>query len=370
MRKRVYLDYQATTPLDPQVLTAMRPYWMERFGNPHSQGHPFGWEARDAVEAARSRVADLIGADDEEVFFLSGATESCNLALRGVALGPTQERRQIITLATEHAAVFETAHSLEGMGYDLVTLAVGSDGLLDLGKLESALNERTLLVSAMLVNNEIGVIQPLREISGLCRQVGALLHTDATQAAGRVGIDVDELGVDLLSLSAHKVYGPNGVGALYVRNSPTLRLQPILTGGSQERGLRPGTVATPLIVGFGTACAVARAQLARDTRRLSQMTHQFLARLQGDFPGLRTFGHMDTACPRKPLCWHSRYLGRTDSPSGVRARRHLHRCRLRHGIAKTFACPRSARPPARGCRHRGPNKPGTVHHDGRGRLRW
>lgn len=297
MTKRIYLDYQATTPLDPQVFAAMQPHWMESFGNPHSEGHPFGWEAREAVEVARSRVADFIGADDGEIVFVSGATESCNLALRGAASGSRGARREIITLATEHAAVLDTAHSLHELGFDVTILPVRPNGLLDLAVLESALNERTLLVSAMLVNNEIGVVQPLANISRLCRTVGAMLHSDATQAAGRIDIDVDQLGVDLLSLSAHKVYGPNGVGALYVRERPDLRLEPVLTGGRQERGLRPGTVPTPLVAGFGEACAIAARQLDGDTDRLSDMAGQLLAALQTDLPNLRTFGDLERRAP-------------------------------------------------------------------------
>ena len=297
MTKRIYLDYQATTPLDPQVFAAMQPHWMESFGNPHSEGHPFGWEAREAVEVARSRVADFIGADDGEIVFVSGATESCNLALRGAASGSRGARREIITLATEHAAVLDTAHSLHELGFDVTILPVRPNGLLDLAVLESALSERTLLVSAMLVNNEIGVVQPLANISRLCRTVGAMLHSDATQAAGRIDIDVDQLGVDLLSLSAHKVYGPNGVGALYVRERPDLRLEPVLTGGRQERGLRPGTVPTPLVAGFGEACAIAARQLDGDTDRLSDMAGQLLAALQTDLPNLRTFGDLERRAP-------------------------------------------------------------------------
>ena len=294
MHKPIYLDYQATTPVDPRVLSAMQPYWMENFGNPHSEGHSFGWEARNAVESARSWVADFIGADDDEIVFVSGATESCNIALRGAVMGAGEERRQVITLATEHSAVLETAHSL---GDDTVTLPVRGDGLLDLHDLESALNERTLLVSVMLVNNEIGVVQPLREISALCRRVGAVVHTDATQAAGRINIDVDELGVDLLSLSGHKTYGPNGVGALYVRNRPGLRIEPLLTGGSQERGIRPGTVPVPLVVGLGKACAIANHQLERDAQRIGNLGRRLLAELKNDFPSLRTFGSMERRAP-------------------------------------------------------------------------
>ncbi len=297
MKKLVYLDYQATTPVDPYVFAAMQPYWMENFGNPHSEGHPFGWEAREAVELARSRVADFIGADDDEIVFVSGATESCNLALRGVAMSERQERRQIITLTTEHVAVLETVQWLGNHGFDVVALPVKSDGLLDLRELESTLNENTLLVSVMLVNNEIGVIQPLREISAICREVGAIFHTDATQAAGRIKIDVDELGVDLLSLSGHKVYGPNGIGALYVRNRPGMRIAPLLTGGSQERGIRPGTVASPLVVGLGKACAIAHHQLEHDVKRLEAMGCRLLAELKRDFPNLRTFGNMEQRVP-------------------------------------------------------------------------
>lgn len=297
MKKPVYLDYQATTPVDPQVLSAMQPCWMESFGNPHSEGHPFGWEAREGVERARGQVADFIGADDDEIVFVSGATESCNLALRGVAMSAPEERHEIVTLTTEHPAVLETAHWLGEHGFDVVTLPVKPDGLLDLGKLESVLSERTLLVSAMLVNNEIGVVQPLREISALCRKAGAFVHTDATQAAGRIGIDVDELGVDLLSLSGHKIYGPNGVGALYVRNRPGLRLEPLLTGGSQERGLRPGTVAAPLVVGLGAACAIAHRQLERDAQRLKEMGRRLLAELKKDFPNMRVFGNVERRAP-------------------------------------------------------------------------
>ena len=296
--KPIYLDYQATTPVDPRVLEAMEPYWNSEFGNPHSEGHQFGWNARRAVERARAQVADLIGADDDEIVFLSGATESCNLALRGLVTSPSaSQRKQIITLATEHPAVIETAHSLEKQGLAVEILPVKQDGLLDLGKLESALSEQTLLVSCMLANNEIGVIQPLEQISALCHSAGAFIHTDATQAAGRITIDVNQLGVDLLSMSGHKIYGPNGVGILYIRNRQDLTLQPILTGGSQEQGLRPGTVPVPLVVGMGEACAVVGAQLQDDAARFARLGRKLLTELKEEFPQMITFGAMKDRIP-------------------------------------------------------------------------
>ena len=296
--KPIYLDYQATTPVDPRVLETMEPYWSTEFGNPHSEGHQFGWNARRAVERARSQVADLIGGDDDEIVFVSGATESCNLALRGLAnSGPRGQRQQVITLATEHPAVLETARRLGDQGLAVEVLPVEPDGLLDLDRLASALSDQTLLVSCMLVNNEIGVIQPLEQISTLCHADGAFVHTDATQAAGRIKVDVDQLGVDLLSLSGHKIYGPNGVGILYIRKRPDLTLEPILTGGSQERGIRPGTVAVPLVVGMGEACAIVYAQLENDAKRMADLGQKLLAELTEECPKLMTFGTMLARIP-------------------------------------------------------------------------
>ena len=289
MSRPIYLDYQATTPLDPRVARTMQPYWSDVFGNPHSDGHTFGWEARQAVNSARSQVADLIGADDDEIVFVSGATESCNLAILGMA-GVAKSRRHIVTVATEHPAVLETVKSLSCRGFDIDVLPVDGHGLLDLRALENVLTEKTLLVSVMLANNEIGVIQPIREISTLCRSVGASVHTDATQAIGRIDVDVNALDVDLLSLSAHKFYGPNGVGALYVRSSAA-ELIPILRGGTQERGLRPGTLPTPLIVGLGAACEIAGGEWQADARRLCAMTDGLRSYLIGLFPNMRMFGH-------------------------------------------------------------------------------
>ena len=274
----------------------MEPHWAESFGNPHSEGHRFGWEAREAVEFARSQVAVLIGADDNEVIFVSGATESCNLALRGIATA-SDNRRQIITLATEHPAVLETVQWLGCRGFNVEVLPVMEDGLIDLSMLENALSDQTLLVSVMLVNNEIGVIQPLSEISDLCRAAGAIVHTDATQAIGRIDVDVDELGVDLLSLSGHKIYGPNGVGALYIRSRPGLNIESLLTGGSQERGLRPGTVATPLVVGLGEACEIANAEWHTDAQRMYKLTAHLLSEISEYSPNMRVFGHAERRIP-------------------------------------------------------------------------
>ncbi len=286
----VYLDYQATTPMDPEVREAMCPYLAEEFGNPHSHGHRFGWNASQAVRLGRAQVASLLNADDDEIVFTSGATESCNLALRGVANRKRNGgRNRIVTLATEHAAVLETVRDLGSDGHEIAILPVGKDGLADLGRLESVLDERTLIVSVMAVNNEIGVLQPIPEIAELCHACGALFHTDATQAAGRLTIDVDEWGVDLLSISSHKVYGPKGVGALYVRSGVELR--PVITGGSQERSRRGGTVPTALIAGFGRACEVALVRQEEDRARIASLTKRLYNELRAVRPDLRLFGH-------------------------------------------------------------------------------
>lgn len=293
----IYMDYQATTPLDPRVHEAMAPYWSECFGNPHSQGHRFGWEARQAVELARGQVADLIGADDDEIVFVSGATESCNLAIRGVAGASSGKRRQIVTVATEHPAVLETVQALGCNGFSVDVLPVMGNGILDVSCFEEVLSERTLLVSVMLANNEIGVIQPIQEIAAACRAVGAILHTDATQALSRIHVDVDTLNVDLLSLSGHKVYGPNGVGALYVRKRSDLKLTPLFAGGSQERGLRPGTLAAPLVVGLGAACDIAAREWTEEAKRIRCLTDDLREQIIDNFPQLRVFGDIDQRIP-------------------------------------------------------------------------
>jgi len=296
-----YLDMQATTPLDPRVLDAMMPFQTGMFGNPHSRTHAYGWEAEQVVEKARAQVAALIGADAKEIIFTSGATESNNIAIKGVARfyrkkrGPTH----VITTATEHKCVLDSCRWLEmeggagagagaagaagaagkgGPGPFVVTyLPVGTDGLVDLKALEAAFRPgETVLVSVMGVNNEIGVTQPLAEIGALCRKHGAFFHSDAAQMAGKVPIDVDALNVDLMSLSAHKIYGPKGVGALYVRRRPRVRLEALMSGGGQERGLRSGTLPHPLIAGMGAACEVARTEMAADTAWVQRLSARLL----------------------------------------------------------------------------------------------
>ncbi len=294
-QRPAYLDNQATTPIDPRVRDAMLPFFGDRFGNPHSSDHVYGWEVSDAVSIARAQVAQFIGADDDEIIFTSGATESCNLALRGIAKASDGSRNKIITLATEHPAVLETVQELGRTGFEAVILPVGSDGLLDLTDLQRVLDTRTLFVSIMAANNEIGVLQPLADIAGLCRSMGALFHTDATQAAGRIGIDVNAWNVDLLSLSAHKVYGPKGVGSLFARAG--VRLEPIVTGGGQERGLRPGTVPASLAVGFGEACRIALEQWREDACRMAALTMRFRKGLQDAGSRVRFFGHLQQRLP-------------------------------------------------------------------------
>lgn len=273
----IYLDYQATTPLDPAVREAMLPYLDERFGNPHSP-HRYGWEAEAGVEAARAQVAALLAAPPETIVFTSGATEATNLALKGALTAPGQTRRRIVTVATEHSCVLDTARYLESLGAPLTVLGVDADGLIRLDELVAALDEDVALVSMMLVNNEIGVVQPIAEIAARAKRVGALMHCDAAQAFGKLSCKVDELGVDLLSLSAHKIYGPKGMGALYVR--PGVKLAPLLHGGGQEGGgLRSGTLAPALCAGFGMAAARAGERMVADAAQARALWDQALAML-------------------------------------------------------------------------------------------
>ncbi|MDP6952098.1 MAG: aminotransferase class V-fold PLP-dependent enzyme, partial [Alphaproteobacteria bacterium] len=264
MKLPVYLDNQSTTPTDPRVVEEMLPFFTEKFGNPHSRSHAYGWEAEEAVETARGEVASIIGADAKEVVFTSGATESNNLAIKGVARFYQDRKRHIITVQTEHKCVIDSCRALEQEGFDVTYLPVGADGLLDLDLLANAIRDDTVLVSVMGVNNEIGVIQPLAEIGALCRERGVFFHSDCAQAVGKIPLDVNEMKIDLLSISGHKIYGPMGIGALYVRRRPRVRLRALMSGGGQERGMRSGTLPAPLCVGLGAACRIAEAEMAAE----------------------------------------------------------------------------------------------------------
>ncbi|MDN3565789.1 cysteine desulfurase family protein [Paeniroseomonas aquatica] len=292
----VYLDNHATTPVDPRVLAAMRPWWEENFANPHSVEHAMGRAAEEAVEAARAEVAGLIGAEAREVILTSGATEANNLAIKGAArfaAAQGSDRRRIVTLATEHKCVLESVRDLAAEGFEPVVLPVRPDGLADLDLLRKALDDRTLLVSVMAVNNEIGVVQDLEAIGAIAKAAGALFHTDAAQAAGRIPLDVEEIQADLLSLSGHKIYGPKGIGALYVRRRPRVRLSPLFSGGGQERGFRSGTLAAPLVVGLGEAARVAATELMLDGGRIAGQRDRFLAALRAEVPEVRVNGSLD-----------------------------------------------------------------------------
>lgn len=260
----IYLDSQATTPTDPRVLDAMLPYLTGQYGNPHSRTHAYGWETDKATEQARQYVADLIGADAKEIVFTSGATESNNMSIKGVArfFGRSGKKKHIITSQTEHKCVLDSCRHLQDEGFEVTYLPVKNSGLIDLKELEAAMRPDTALVSIMTVNNEIGVIQPMEEIGALCRSRKIYFHTDAAQAVGKIPVDVNKMNIDLMSLSGHKIYGPNGIGACYVRRRPRVRLDPIISGGGQERGLRSGTLAPHLVVGFGEACRIAKAEMA------------------------------------------------------------------------------------------------------------
>ncbi|GAB4377577.1 MAG: IscS subfamily cysteine desulfurase [Kiloniellaceae bacterium] len=289
----IYLDNQATTPTDPRVVEAMLPFFTERFGNPHSSAHAFGWDAEEAVERARGQLAALIGAEPREVIFTSGATESNNLAIKGAARFHRDRRPHVVTLATEHKCVLESARALEREGHRVDILPVRPDGLVDLERLAETVTEETAVVSVMAVNNEIGVIQPLAEIAAICRDKGAYFHCDAAQAVGKIALDVVALGIDLLSVSGHKFYGPKGIGALYVRRRPRVRLEPLIDGGGQERGLRSGTLPTPLCVGLGRAAEIAAAEMAAENARISALKARLLEGITGRLSGVALNGHAE-----------------------------------------------------------------------------
>ena len=293
----IYLDYQATTPTDPRVVDAMMPYFTEKFGNPHSRSHQFGWEAEDAVEEARGRIASLIGANPKEIIFTSGATESNNLALKGVARFYKEKKDHIITCVTEHKCVLDTARYLEQEGFSVTYLPVEKNGLLDLDLMAAAITEKTAIVSIMAVHNEIGVIQPIAEIGAICRERGVFFHTDAAQAVGKIPLDVEEMKIDLMSISGHKIYGPMGIGALFVRRRPRVRLKAMIDGGGQERGMRSGTLPTPLCVGLGEACAIAEKEMGAEAERLHMLRDRFYKAIMERLPEVYLNGDLEKRIP-------------------------------------------------------------------------
>ncbi len=280
MKIPIYMDYHSTTPVDPRVLEAMRPYFCEEFGNAASKSHAFGWRAEEAVERARAQVAALIGASPKEVVWTSGATESDNLAVKGAARFYQSKGRHLVTTRIEHKAVLDSCHALEREGWEVTFLDVGRDGVLDPEAVRRAIRPDTVLVSVMHANNEVGTVQPVEAIGAITREKGVLFHTDAVQSAGRIPFDVERANADLVSLSAHKIYGPKGVGALYVRRKPRVRLTPIIDGGGHERGYRSGTLNVPGIVGFGAAAEIARAEMPAEAERLLRLRERLRAGIQ------------------------------------------------------------------------------------------
>nr|XP_039260082.1 cysteine desulfurase, mitochondrial-like isoform X1 [Styela clava] len=276
----VYLDVQATAPMDPRVLDSMLPYFVSYYGNPHSRTHAYGWQAEDAVEDARKQVASLINADPREIIFTSGATECNNIAVKGVGRFYKSKKRHIITTQIEHKCVLDSCRSMESEGIEVTYLPVQENGIIDLNVLESSFRPDTSLVSVIMVNNEIGVRQPVEEIGNMCRERKVFFHTDAAQAVGKIPIDVNEMKIDLMSISGHKIYGPKGVGGLFLRRRPRVRVEPLQSGGGQERGVRSGTVPTPLIIGFGTACALCQEEMEYDHERISYLSHRLESRIR------------------------------------------------------------------------------------------
>ncbi len=298
MKLPIYFDNHATTRVDPRVVTAMLPYFTEHYGNAASRNHEFGWEAEQAVDKARKQIADLIGATSKEIIFTSGATESNNLAIKGVAEMYAEKGNHIITEVTEHKAVLDTCKKLEKNGFRITYLPVMGDGLIDLEMLKEAITDKTILVSIMYANNELGVIQPIREIGKICRERGVLFHTDGVQAVGKVPVNVNADNIDLLSLSAHKMYGPKGVGALYVRRKgPRVQITAQIDGGGHERGMRSGTLNVPGIVGLGEACELCNKEMAEETVRLSALRDRLRAKLEAGLDEVFINGSMEHRLP-------------------------------------------------------------------------
>ena len=292
----IYMDYGATTPVDQRVVDAMIPWLREHFGNPASRSHAWGWEAEAAVEKAREQVASLVGADPREIVWTSGATESINLALKGAAQFYKTRGKHLITLKTEHKAVLDTMRELERQGFEVTYLDVQEDGLVDLAKLQAALRSDTILVSVLFVNNEIGVIQDIETIGKMCRERGIIFHVDAAQATGKVDIDLSKLPVDLMSLASHKTYGPKGIGALYVRRKPRVRIEAQMHGGGHERGMRSGTLATHQIVGMGEAYAIAKAEMGVERERIRMLSQRLINGLK-DIEQTFLNGHAERRVP-------------------------------------------------------------------------
>jgi cysteine desulfurase len=298
MKLPIYMDNHATTATDPRVFEAMRPYFTEVFGNAASRNHSFGWQGEEAVEKARKQVADLIGATAKEIVFTSGATESNNLALKGVAEMYAEKGNHIITAATEHKAILDTCKRLEKEGVRVTYLPVQTNGLIDLDQLRAAITDKTILVSIMYANNEIGVVQDIREIGRIAKEKGVLVHTDGTQAAGKIPVDVIKDNIDIMSISAHKMYGPKGVGALYVRRrNPRVQLTAQMDGGGHERGMRSGTLNVTGIVGLGEACALCKAEMAEEYKRLSYLRDKLKDRLLASLDEVYINGTMESRLP-------------------------------------------------------------------------
>jgi cysteine desulfurase len=298
MKLPIYMDYHATTPMDPRVFEAMKPYFLQTFGNAASRNHSFGWEAEEAVEKSRKQIASLIGATAKEIVFTSGATESNNLALKGVAEMYAEKGNHIITAATEHKAILDTCKRLEKHGVRVTYLPLQTNGLVDLEQLQAAITDKTILISIMYANNEIGVIQPIAELGKIAKSKGVLLHTDATQAVGKVPVNVIKDNIDLMSMSGHKMYGPKGVGALYVRRkSPRVQITAQMDGGGHERGMRSGTLNVPGIVGLGEACALCQAEMPEESKRMAFLRDKLMHKLQSELDETYINGTMEYRLP-------------------------------------------------------------------------
>ncbi|CAK1603073.1 unnamed protein product [Parnassius mnemosyne] len=293
----LYFDAQATTPLDPRVLDAMLPYLVSYHGNPHSRTHTYGWESEAAVEKAREQVAHLIGADPKEIIFTSGATESNNISVKGVARFYAPRKKHIVTTQIEHKCVLDSCRALEGEGFKVTYLPVGPNGIINLQELEEALTPETSLVSVMTVNNEIGVKQPIAEIGAICKKKKVFFHTDAAQALGKIALDVNAMNIDLMSISGHKIYGPKGIGALFIRRRPRVRVEPIQSGGGQERGMRSGTVPTPLVVGLGAACEIAEREMKYDHAWVEKLSQRFLDKIYSKLTHVIRNGDLEQSYP-------------------------------------------------------------------------